>query len=882
MPVRNNMLTREILPTGTFAPITFQGNTFTPQQADMSLLARSLDKIEQREIATSQQRGAIAKALAELDLNAAEDQWRTNYANNIQDQISGLIQFGDYSGALNRSAVLAGDMYTDPGLRGRLRAQQDYKRFVDDTQKRTDIDQRTKNWALATNPYSYQDITDDKGNVVGGTEWQPSNRPVGQIDLSKLGSLALSWVKPNKSSGTSAMFVDSEGNFTKDVSKAVDVAYTTSSGVEYLGKDKLREAINAAIDMTPGGRAAIEQDYKVAEWEYNNLTPEQKETIGETEFTDSNGRPLTREEFLAKKINPWADAAAYSNSESKTTYGSGLSTRMALKQQAAANAASQFGNTFGNGTINYTGTGFNITYDNSDYIANAQGGIEDAIRSIEGAMPLIVNTKQWKEAKASGDYLKLENIVRNTQVRGGKKYFDVANNNVKNIVSNALRTINNNYSFVADTFKNVDKSTKEALMFKSAIDAGQKLPDNNENSRAFYNLLGNISDGKPAESYRITFNDKSDVDDFLTRMGMNESTARQNGIEFGYDDGFTTVTIKQNSNFLPKAVMNFFDGNDDLFSLPWNRSKITALDNNGNDIGSSKRGTLLDNLGERLVGSWTNANKFNNLRQVVDVNVGRFNNSTKGLRTTDQLKIADIPAIANAKRKYGVDSPEYSRAKKEINDDLALRLSGSDWTQFGVYGYDENTRGLTIMPNTDRGEQMANIIGHIQNDKADIQFGTNGIQHGYYVTLHEKLDKNGNVDPTAKPKTYFIASGVEDEAMREFTTDSNTRAMAEYNRRRSTAGNYKTYTGDNITNIGNGQAMLNGMPVSSDVAVKKIEQDKLIDDVVSGIKYSANGMSNDEIAARVLQATQLIAANTGVTDAAEAANIANIIFNKIK
>lgn len=881
MPVRNNMLTREILPTGSFAPATFQGNTFTPQQADMSLLARSLDKIEQREIATSQQRGAIAKALAELDLNVAEDQWRTNYANNIQDQISGLIQFGDYSGALNRAAVLAGNMYTDPGLRGRLRAQQDYKKFVDDTQKRTDIDQRTKNWALATNPYSYQDITDDKGNVVGGTEWQPSNRPVGQIDLSKLGSLALSWVKPNKSSGTSAMFVDGDGNFTKDISKAVDVAYTTNSGVEYLGKDKLREAINAAIDMTPGGRAAIEQDYKVAEWEYNNLNAEQKATIGETEFTDSNGRPLTREEFLAKKINPWVNAAAYSNSESKTSYGSGLATSRAIKQQKAADAM-DLANQFGNGQINYTGTGFNVTYDTSDYLATAQGGIEDAIRAIEGAMPKIADTKQWKEAKTEGNYLKLESIIKNARMRDGNSYFNAGSQKAQDIVNGALRTINNNYSFVSDTFKNTDKNTKDALMFKSAIDAGQRLPENNENSRAFYGLLNGISDGKPAEKYKITFNDKSDVNDFLTRMGMNESTARQNGLEFGYDNGFTTVTIKQNSNFLPKAVMNFFDANDDFFSLPWNRSRITALDNNNKELGSSKRGTLLDNIGERLVGSWTTANHFNNLRQIVDGKVSRFNAAGRATKSTDQLKIADIPAIANAKRKYGIDSPEYGRAKKEINDDLALRLSGSDWTQFGVYGYDENTRGLTVMPNADRGEQMANIIGHIQNDKADIQFGTNGIQHGYYITLHEKLDKNGNVDPTAKPKTYFIASGVEDEAMREFTTDSNTRAMAEYNRRRSTAGNYRTYTGDNITNIGNGQAILNGMPVSSDVAVKKIEQDKLIDDVVSGIKYSTNGMSNDEIAARVLQATQLIAANTGVTDAAEAANIANIIFNKIK
>ena len=877
---RNNILTGNILPSGSFAPATFQGNIFTPQQADISLLARSLDKIEQREIATSQQRGAIVKAIADLDLNPAEDQWRNDYANNIRSQINGLVQIGDYSNALNRAAILAGEMYTSPALRGRLRAQQDYKKFVDETQRRTDIDQRTKNWALATNPYSYQDITNDNGDIVGGTEWQPSNRPVGQIDLSKLGSLALSWVKPTKSSGSSAMFVDSEGNFTKDISKAVDVAYQTTSGVEYLGKDKLREAINAAIDMTPGGRAAIEQDYKVAEWEYNNLSEEQKKTIGETEFTDSNGRTLTREEFLAKKINPWVNAAAYSNSESKTTYGSGLATRMQLKQQAAANDAA---NMFGNGQVNYTGTGFNITYDTSDYLANAQGSIEDAVRAIEGAMPKIADTKQWKEAKATGNYLKLESIIKNARMRDGKNYFNAGSQKAQGIVNKALRTINNNYSFVSETFKGTDKKTKDALMFKSAIDAGQRLPDNNENSRAFYGLLSDISGGKPAESYRITFNDKSDVDDFLTRMGMNESTARQNGLEFGYDDGFTTVTIKQNSNFLPKAVMNFFDANDDFFSLPWNRSKITALDNNGDSLGSSKRGTLLDNIGERLTGSWTTANHFNNLRQIVDTKVGRFNASGRNTKTTDQLKIADIPAIADAKRKYGVESSEYARAKKSIADDLALRLSGSDWTQFGVYGYDENTRGLTIMPNADRGEQMANIIGHIQNDKADIQFGTNGIQHGYYVTLHEKLDTNGNVDASAKPKTYFIASGVEDEAMRQFTTDSNIRAMAEYNRRRSTAGSYRTYTGDNVTNISNDRAVINGMPATREQAVKIIERDKLIDDIVDGIRYGQITVNSpEELESVVIQAVQHIITETGVRDPNEATKIANIIVNKIK
>ena len=171
MPVRNNMLVGNILPNSGFAPAIFQGNTFTPQQADMSLLARSLDKIEQRELATNQQRGATAKALADVELNEAEDEWKANYANRIQDEINGLIAFGDYSNALNRSAVLAGKALADPALRGRVRAQQEYKKKRDEVLARTDLNQVTKDRWLEQNPYHYEDKFDAYGNVVVGTKW---------------------------------------------------------------------------------------------------------------------------------------------------------------------------------------------------------------------------------------------------------------------------------------------------------------------------------------------------------------------------------------------------------------------------------------------------------------------------------------------------------------------------------------------------------------------------------------------------------------------------------------------------------------------------------------------------------------------------------------
>lgn len=843
----------------------------TPIGMNVAAFADAVGKLDAKYQAMAQQQSAIDMALAQLPVNAAEDEWKYNLGNEIRSQIESVDNPND---RYLTSIRAAGQLMSRPDVVGRIRAEAEYQNFVKQTQARNDIDQRTKNWALATNQYSYQDVKDKDGNIVGGSQWKPNNTPVGQVDLSKLGSLALQWAKPDEAKGSKAMFVNSKGEFTEDLSDAVDVAYQTIEGYKTLGKDKLIQAINAAIDMTPGARASIEQDYNVASWEYNKLTPEQKANIGESEITDGNGRTLTKEEFLAKKINPWVNAASYSNKESTINHGTGLQNRMALKQQAAANALAA--EDYING-IHYTGTGYNITYDTSDYLATAQGTVDDAIRNIENIIPNLVNTKMWKEAKATGNYSALEGILK------GSVLYRNLNPENKNNIDAAFRNITNEVSFLSDVYKDLDKDTKDALLFKSAVDAGQRLPDDNTYSKTFYGLLNKISDNKPAEKYKFTFNDKSDVDDFLNRLNMNEATAKQNGLEFGYDDGFRTITIKENSNVLPKAVINFMDGNDDFFSLPWNRSRVTALDGNNNDIGSTKRGTLLDNFGERLVGSWTTANHINNLNSIVSQKVNRFNASGSGERTTDQLKIADIPAVVDAQRKYGIESAEFGRAKKEYNDALAKKLSSSDWTQFQVYNYNEDTRGLTIMPNKNRGEEMSNIIGHIQNGKADVQLATNGIQHGYYVTLHEKLDKNGNVDPNSEPKTYFISSGIQDEALEEFKSDSNTRATAEYNRRRSVVGNYRTYLGQNITNIGNNGALVDGKPVDSNTAIMFIETDKVIDDVVNGIKTGKIPITNeDELTNVITQATQHIAKLIGISNTDEAIKIANIIYNKIK
>ena len=59
---------------------------------------------------------------------------------------------------------------------GRLRAQQDYKAYMDNLDKRTDLSEDYKNYYRAINKYNYQDITDKNGNVIGGSKWTPIDK----------------------------------------------------------------------------------------------------------------------------------------------------------------------------------------------------------------------------------------------------------------------------------------------------------------------------------------------------------------------------------------------------------------------------------------------------------------------------------------------------------------------------------------------------------------------------------------------------------------------------------------------------------------------------------------------------------------------------------
>ena len=145
----------------------------TPHRRNVEAFTNALNKIDEKAKESLQTQNQIKMALANLDINAAEDSWKAGYVRNIQNQLDDAAMYGDYSRSLNTARELAGQVASDPAVLGRVRAQAAYKTFMDNLDKRQDITQDVKNWAKENNPYHYQDQVDKEGHIIGGTNWEP-------------------------------------------------------------------------------------------------------------------------------------------------------------------------------------------------------------------------------------------------------------------------------------------------------------------------------------------------------------------------------------------------------------------------------------------------------------------------------------------------------------------------------------------------------------------------------------------------------------------------------------------------------------------------------------------------------------------------------------
>lgn len=825
-------------------PINFYTPTFRQQvnPIDLNVLARTYNTLEQGHQQAIQTKSQIDAQLAQLDLNEAEDAWRQEQLNKVRNALTENMQYSNAYSSLDDIVGTYGDITSSPGMIGRLRAQQDYKAYMDNLDKRTDLSEDYKNYYRTINKYNYQDITDKNGNVIGGSKWTPIDKEVSEIPMNQILNQALQWAAKEQGGGSQTRWLDANGKVTDDITKSVtgEIYSHTKGDWQRLSKAKLAEAVKAVIENTPGAKASLEQDYKIAKWKYdqNGSNPD---------ITDKNGILLTPEQYLAKRIDPFYNAATFYNQSSNTTYGEAWKAQLALAKQAGLGSTTQRKQAIDN--LTYKGTPVRI---DNFMPAQAQAEITSNRQSIAGLLSKYNPDININLNTANPDDIRTS-IMTNITSPSDRAY-----------ALSYLNDIIDNQEYINSLKVGKSQDSIDGFDTYNSIISLSDLPSNKYSDRYSKYVNQIFGDNSAIRQY---FNNDDVYNSFINAIG-GEKKAASLGVRFGSDgNGYRYAELPKDYHksiysfgkavkeaedtrnllnaFLNSAKTRFFGYGD----------KFVRVDSNGEE-----HHTILPtgNI-EPYIGLIDYVDSLKSKNDVV-LDGGQITSSTIGISALTP-ELAEINFMMNANPEEASKLSAYKKNKEE-QAMMAIR-SGIDLTQGEAYITSEN--GIfEPMTSEDRKAYTAYLRSAKENEiiptiVRDPKTGDVGVQiniAGYYDT-EGKLKR--------EPITLLVGSGAIDSSIiQSWNQDTSWRAAGKvenyYNANRPISlTNNTAFTGIdkfklvpngggfNLINSTNNQTI--GL-VSKENAVDIVDNLSQWEQTVTAVKA---GMTVDENAVKAIQ-----------------------------
>lgn len=825
-------------------PINFYTPTFRQQvnPIDLNVLARTYNTLEQGHQQAIQTKSQIDAQLAQLDLNEAEDAWRQEQLNKVRNALTENMQYGNAYSSLDDIVGTYGDITSSPGMIGRLRAQQDYKAYMNNLDKRTDLSEDYKNYYRAINKYNYQDITDKNGNVIGVSKWTPIDKEVSEIPMNQILSQALQWAAKEQGGGSQTRWLDANGKVTDDITKSVtgEIYSHTKGDWQRLSKAKLAEAVKAVIENTPGAKASLEQDYKIAKWKYdqNGSNPD---------ITDKNGILLTPEQYLAKRIDPFYNAATFYNQSSNTTYGEAWKAQLALSKQAGSGSSAQRKQAIDN--LTYKGTPVRI---DNFMPAQAQAEITSNRQSIAELLNKYNPDININLSTANPDDIRTS-IMTNITNPSDRAY-----------ALSYLNDIIDNQEYINNLKVGKSQDSIDGFDTYNSIISLSDLPSNKYSdtySKYVNQIFGDSS------SIRQYFNNDDVYNSFINALG-GEKKAASLGIRFGSDgNGYRYAELPKDYHksiysfgkavkeaedtrnplnaFLNSAKTRFFGYGDKFVRVNSNGEEHHALLPIGNK--------------EPYIGLVNYVDSLKSKNDAV-LDGGKITSSTIGISALTP-ELAEINFMMNANPEKASQLSAYKKNKEE-QAMMAIR-SGIDLTQGEAYITSENGV-FELMTSEDRKAYTAYLRSAKENEITptivrDPKTGDVGVQiniAGYYDT-EGKLKR--------EPITLLVGSGAIDSSIiQSWNQDTSWKAAGKvenyYNANRPISlTNNTAFTGIdkfklvpngggfNLINSTNNQTI--GL-VSKENAVDIVDNLSQWEQTVTAVKA---GMAVDENAVKAIQ-----------------------------
>ena len=724
---------------------------------NLDVLASTYSTLEKGHQAAIAQTTKYATELAALDLNEAEDVWRQGEINKVRQALEDNMVYGNAYAALDDVIRTYGDVSTNAGMLGRLRAQQDYKQYLANLEANDKLSEDYKNYYRQVNQYKYQDITDKAGNVIGGTKWTPTDREVDTIPMNEIYNQALKWAAKESGGSNSVTFLDANGQPTPDVTKsATGEIYINVKGTWVkLSKDKLMAAVNAAIESIPGAKASIAQDYKIAKWKYDEYGTN-------PDVTDKSGYLLTPEQYLAKRINPFIESATYYNQTSSVEYGNAWKAQLALANKSRATL----------------GTGIG-------------GGLAGAKDTLMTTVTNPININNFMPAQAASEITAGKQTVANALLAANPDLnfnLDVLDfDSTKKLIADnvidptskmqaiqALEQYTDAQEYLNSLKQGKTEKQQEGFDFYNAVTTMSDLPANDFSSR--YTKTANEFYRK-GEILRQNFSDSDTYDEFINQLG-GEANAKKLGIELGIANGRKYAQIRQNNikslYSFAKAAKEASELTHNLFGDAWQSFK-TTFDFRAGDgvVNINKEGNESPVFGAS--GGVKATQAYNSLLRVVNNAKQKNDEVLEGGKITPSMNtvLEFSPTAAELRLAYNsgqIKASDFNAQYKLATDDATRMRSTIDFTQTGLMIVDPETNVYRKATSEEAKEYTARVRNAKDNEAEFVMgqdFETG--QWSPFITLKDK----------ETPITMYAPGGYDNADIQSWNRDTQFRALNE-------------------------------------------------------------------------------------------------------
>lgn len=361
---------------------------------DLGVVQNTLATITAGNKEALQKQSELRAAIANLDLNEAEEGYKQQLYDDITKTIDDNSIEGNAYYALDDIIKKQGDISSNEGLIGRVKAQQAYKTFqaqLDDRVAKGDISADTAEWAKELNPYEYHDnykkdeqgndVLDANGNkiVIGGSTWLPKVNPTSDIDFNEVFKAITKELVPEQGgwSGT-RNFIYTDGTYGNvfKPGETVDILDKATNQYTRLTADRIQDAIQSAFQNNPQLAAQAKQAYDVLIWKANKgkIKPsdENGEYNGAGGIFNADGSKKTYNQYMVDMVDGYARTRAYNNRSSSVEYNSSGIARQydishqigRFKRSGNSDVPAAFGNPAKNGYYEVSAKDYVNDYNN--------------------------------------------------------------------------------------------------------------------------------------------------------------------------------------------------------------------------------------------------------------------------------------------------------------------------------------------------------------------------------------------------------------------------------------------------------------------------------------------------------------------------------------